>query len=161
MTAGTKYDFSVKEQSGMKQFDFLWAEATGKKEDTEPVSFVFSHKMSKLVVTLKGVNGSEYEMVKKTACGLSGLSTEGYFDRQSGKVSILKVKSDTLRAINNAENPECNTSIIRENKKDNSISYTMILPPQEFSEEQPLKFHIYVPLFQDCLLYTSPSPRDS
>lgn len=149
LTAGTKYDFSVKEQSGMKQFDFLWAEATGKKEDAEPVSFVFSHKMSKLIVTIKGVNGADYEMVRKTICGMSGLSTEGSFDRQSGKISISKVQSDTLTAINNSKNPECNTSVIRENKKDNFISYTMILPPQEFSEENPLKFHIYVPLFQD------------
>lgn len=149
LTAGTKYDFSVKEQSGMKQFDFLWAEATGKKEDTEPVSFVFSHKMSKLIVTIKGVNGADYEMVRKTICGMSGLSTEGSFDRQSGKISISKVQSDTLTAINNAENPECNTSVIRENKKDNSIAYTMILPPQEFSEDNPLKFHVDVPLFQD------------
>ena len=144
-----QFGFSVKKQSEMKAFDFLWAEAVGEKEDTNPVSFIFAHKMSQLVITIKGVNGAEYDLVSRTVCGLSGISTEGSFDRQTGKVSTAEAPSETLIFINNTEKPEYNTSVIKENKKDNSISYTTILLPQEFSEANPMTFQVDVPIFQD------------
>lgn len=77
----------TKVQTNQKGFDFLWAQASGKK-DAPNVSFNFSHKMAKVVFTVKPGDGMSYDEIKAASLSLGGFSHTGSFSINNGNTAV-------------------------------------------------------------------------
>lgn len=81
------FDIDTRDQTGQKSFDFLWAQATGKK-DAPNVTFNFAHRMAKVTLTLKPGNGMDFNEMKGVELSLKGFSHSGSFDISNGATTV-------------------------------------------------------------------------
>ena len=99
-------------QASQKTFDFLWARQTGSKASPN-VQFIFTHKMTKLVLTIRKGDGVSFQEVQDAVLSLGGFKNNGTFDVTDGTAAAT---GDNLT----------------------TVSYTLILFPQVFSSPLPI-----------------------
>lgn len=126
--ASTTITTNTLEQSKQKTFDFLYA--TGKGSKVQPnVAFKFNHKMAKVVLTVKRGDDVSFSEIKAALPTLGGFLAEGTFDGLTGEANATGTQTATLAFAGNAPT--------KENAEDETVSYTLILFPQEFSGKLP------------------------
>lgn len=130
LSAVTTIDFATDAQSNQKNFDFLWAQGKGSKNEPT-VDFSFTHRMSKMAITVKAGNDITYEEVKTALCSLENHLYQATFDRTDGTVTA-KGDASTEWCFNEKDAPSC-TSDITFDEKNASVTYGLILPPQTFT----------------------------
>lgn len=116
-------------QANQKTFDFLWAQATGSKANRN-VAFNFSHKMTKVVLTVKQGADVSAEEVKDAVLFLEGFKHEGAFNVTTGLAAATGNEGVEWTFANNSTKPSWNAPLTV--NKDGSISYTLIFFPQTF-----------------------------
>ncbi len=122
-------------QGHQKSFDFLWAQASGKKASPE-VAFMFAHRMTKLALTVRRGNGVSYDEVKTARLSLVGFRHKGSFDVRDGSTSVDDDLTSGWRFAGN-ENEGCNAPAVFDSAE-GTVTYSLILFPQEL--EAPLAF---------------------
>lgn len=122
-------------QAEQTKFDFLWAQAKGSKANPG-VSFVFAHRMAKLVLTIKCGNGVSYDEVKAAALSLEGFKHLGSFDVTTGVAAASGENSAkwTFAGSSTADN---NAPSVADDET-STVVYTLICYPQAF--EAPVTF---------------------
>ena len=135
LTGGNTITADTWGQADQNSFDFLWAQAPGKKANPE-VKFSFAHKMAKVVLTIKKGNDVSFDEVKAALLSLEGFKHEGSFDVTTGKTSTLDATTVMWKFAGNMENEAYNAPKT-ENTTNETISYTMIFFPQEFASALP------------------------
>lgn len=88
-----KISTDTKDQSAQKGFDFLWAQAPGKK-DAPSVNFIFAHCMAKVSFTVKPGKGMSFDEVKAAALSLGGFRHTGSFDPSDGSAAAEAAATD-------------------------------------------------------------------
>lgn len=131
-------------QKDQKTFDFLWAQAPGKKAQPQ-VDFRFSHKMAKVVITVKRGDDVSYDEVKAAVLSLDGFLHEGTFDVTTGAAVATTPESaaedpgaatpTAWTFAGNTVNDAYNAPMVEND--DESVSYTLIFFPQTFSAKLP------------------------
>lgn len=133
--ASTSITANTHEQGNQKQFDFLYATATGKKAQPE-VSLRFKHEMTRVVVTVVPGNGVTFDEVKAAQLSLAGFKNNGQFDALTGSATASGTDCEAWTFANNTDNTAYNAKQTIDT--DNSaVSYSMILFPQELTEAMP------------------------
>lgn len=122
--AMTTIKANTSDQSQQKQFDFLWAQATGKKEAPQ-VAFAFSHRMAKVVFTVKPGKGMSFDEVKEAKLSLEGIAHGGSFDAATGTATANSEEGKWTF-------PGGAPASFNEEYK--TVTYTMILFPQVFTK---------------------------
>ena len=135
MTDGNTIAADTWGQSDQKSFDFLWAQARGKKAEPD-VKFSFAHKMAKVVLTIKKGNDVSFGEVKAAVLSLEGFKHEGSFDVTTGTTTTSDATTVMWQFAGNTENKAYNAPMT-ENATDETISYTMLFFPQEFASPLP------------------------
>lgn len=77
----------TRQQISQKDFDFLRAQAKGKKS-APVVSFNFTHRMSKLQLTLQPGEDMSYDEVKNARITLKGIRHKGTFNTSDGSTTL-------------------------------------------------------------------------
>lgn len=116
----------TKEQNKQKSFDFLWATATGKK-DAPNVAFNFSHKMAKVVFTVKPGEGMDFNEFGNTILSLDKFKHTGSFNVTDG----------TATASGNAETWVF-TEFAKSDETEKTLTFSFIVFPQVL--DNPLDF---------------------
>lgn len=127
----------TREQQIQKTFDFLWAQATGqKKVNDSKVQFQFSHKMAKVVLTIKKGSDVNYNEVKAAVLSLGGFKPEGTFSVTDGATAATgeALSAEWTFAGNPTGND--NAPLEKDDTKE-TVSYTLLLFPQEFGTTLP------------------------
>lgn len=94
--------------------------------------------MAKLVLTIKKGADVSYAEVKEALISLSGVKTDGTFDITTGvAVATSTAPDQTWCFANNTTDTAYNTATEAENETDETVSYTLILFPQSFSNGSP------------------------
>lgn len=122
-------------QADQKNFDFLWAQAIGKKAEPD-VKFSFAHKMAKVVLTIKKGNDVSFDEVKAAVLSLEGFKHQGSFDVATGTTTTSDATTVMWQFAGNTVDVAYNAPIT-ENAADETITYTMIFFPQEFASPLP------------------------
>lgn len=120
-------------QANQKQFDYLWAQKSGSKAAPN-VNFVFNHKMTKLVLTIKKGADVSFGEVKAAKLMLDGFKHEGTFDIVIGEAKATGNESTMWEF---AGNGEAKYNAPKTDNADESVSYTLILFPQLFKSKLP------------------------
>lgn len=129
------------EQARQKGFDFLWAQASGKKEAPE-VAFTFAHRMAKVVLTVRPGNGVDYNNeVKAALLSLEGFRHKGVFHIADGSTVVDDASMGQWKFAGN-ENAACNAPATF-NDAEGTVAYSLIFFPQEF--DKPLPFSAELP----------------
>lgn len=124
------YSGDVSGQGYPKIFDFLWSQETGSKNSPN-VAFKFNHKMSKVVVTLKGADDVSYDELKAARMYFSGVHNKGEFNTVTGEAKATgNVSNRFVFANDNDMSKNCPNV---QNDADKSITFTLIMWPQAFS----------------------------
>lgn len=119
-------DADTKLQNRQKDFDFLWAQASGKKDAPE-VAFSFAHKMSKVFITVRTGTDISFEELKEATLSLVGVCHSGSFNTADGSASVNS----------SGEAWDINDFAVF-NEVDNTVTFSLIFFPQSF--ENPLEF---------------------
>ena len=83
-TAGETLNVNVSDQTGSKQFDYLYATATGSAQSPN-LDFGFYHKMAKVVLTFKpGTGFAEDKVFSGCTVHFASLHAAGTFNTQTG-----------------------------------------------------------------------------
>lgn len=124
-------------QASQKTFDFLWARQTGSKASPN-VQFIFTHKMTKLVLTIRKGDGVSFQEVQDAVLSLGGFKNNGTFDVTDGTTAATgdNLTADWTFAGNTTETGYNAPS--RPNTEAETVSYTLILFPQEFNSSLPI-----------------------
>lgn len=122
-------------QAHQKSFDFLWAQASGKKASPE-VAFAFTHRMAKVVLTVKPGNGVGYDEVKTAVLSLEGFRHKGTFNIVDGSTAVDDAGTAMWEFAGN-ENAAYNAPAIF-NDAEGTVTFPLIFFPQEF--DNPLPF---------------------
>lgn len=125
-------------QADQKSFDFLWAQEPGSKADPT-VAFKFSHRMAKVVLTIKKGADVSLDEVKAAVMSLGGFKHIGKFDVvNEGKAEARDNETGLWQfSHNTGENMKYNAPVtVDENAK--TVSYTLIMFPQEFGSKLPI-----------------------
>ena len=124
-------------QASQKTFDFLWARQTGSKASPN-VQFIFTHKMVKLVLTIKKGDGVSYQEVQDAVLSLGGFKNNGSFNVTDGTATATgdNLTADWTFAGNTTETG-CNAPLSKDDAAE-TVSYTLILFPQVFSNSLPI-----------------------
>lgn len=122
-------------QAGQKKFDFLWAQANGSKANPE-VSFAFTHRMAKLVLTVKCGHDVSYDEVKAAALSLEGFKHLGSFDVTTGVAAVSGENSAKWTFAGNSA-AESNAPYTQDDES-STVAYTLIGYPQVL--EAPVTF---------------------
>lgn len=125
-------------QADQKTFDFLWAQAPGSKADPT-VAFTFSHRMAKVVLTIKTGADVSLDEVKAAVMSLGGFKHTGKFDVvNEGKAEATDNGTGLWQfSHNTGENGKYNAPMtVEENAK--TVSYTLIMFPQAFGKALPI-----------------------
>lgn len=122
-------------QAHQKSFDFLWAQASGKKASPQ-VAFTFAHRMTKVVLSVKPGNGVGYDEVKAAVLSLEGFRHKGTFSIADGSTSVDDVTTAMWEFAGN-ENAHYNAPAIF-NDAEGTVTFPLIFFPQEF--DAPLPF---------------------
>lgn len=117
----------TKDQTKQKTFDYLWATASGKK-DAPDVSFNFTHRMTKLYLTVRPGNGMSYEELKKVRLSLKGFGLTGTFNTADGNTIAGAPAGEAWNFSELAQN----------NDTEQTMSFSFIFIPQVFNG--PLEF---------------------
>ena len=122
-------------QASQSDFDFLWAQQTGSKASPN-VQFLFAHKMTKLVLTIRKGDGVSYQEVQDAVLSLGGFRNNGSFNVTDGTTSTADdLATDWTFAGNTSE-----TGYNAPSSKDDAaetVAYTLILFQQEFAAPLP------------------------
>lgn len=120
-------------QAAQKSFDFLWAQATGKKAAPD-VAFNFVHRMAKVRITVKKGSDVSFEEVKAAVLSLEGFKHEGSFNVADGTASATGNASvfDFANAATETHNAPLKADATAE-----TVTYTLIFFPQEFTAALP------------------------
>lgn len=121
-------------QAHQKEFDFLWAHASGKKEAPD-VAFTFAHRMAKVVLTIKPGNGVGYDEVKTAVLSLEGFRHKGTFNVADGSTVVDNTGTAMWEFAGN-ENAHYNAPAIF-NDTEGTVTFPLIFFPQEFDEPLP------------------------
>lgn len=130
ITAGTE---KQKEQS---TFDFLYGTGTGSKASPN-VALAFTHKMAKVVLTIKKGADVGFDEVKAAKLSLEGFLHKGTFNGLTGEVTATEGAVSGWCFAGNAEAAADNDAPKTENTADETVSYTLILFPQTFAAKLP------------------------
>lgn len=87
LKGSTSIKADTRDQDNQKNFDFLWASGSGRK-DAPNVAFEFAHVMAKVVFTVKPGDGMSYDEVKKAVLSLDGFRHSGSFDITDGSTDL-------------------------------------------------------------------------
>lgn len=131
LTAATALEADTWKQQDQKTFDFLYAQASGSKE--QAVDFTFTHQMTKLVLIVKAGTDMTYADVESAECSLGNFLNKGTFDRTNGKATATGATEEKWTFANNTVNEEYNTPTFTKKEPEGTIAYTLILFPQTFS----------------------------
>lgn len=123
-------------QSGQKDFDYLYAEATGSKG--VPVRFTFAHRMAKLVLTVRCGGDITPDEVRAAVLSLEGFMHKGTFNVTDGTTATTGDIESEWQFANNTVFPVYNAPFTVDAEK-KTVSYSLILFPQTFDEALP--FH--------------------
>ena len=77
----------TQQQQNQKEFDFMFATATGSKAANN-VNFNFKHKMTKLVLTVKGADDVTFSEIQDMNLYLNNVATEGKFTANTGATAL-------------------------------------------------------------------------
>lgn len=124
-------------QASQKTFDFLWARQTGSKASPN-VQFIFTHKMTKLVLTIRKGDGVSFQEVQDAVLSLRGFKYNGTFNVTDGTATATgdNLTADWTFAGNSTETGY-NAPLSKDDAAE-TVSYTLILFPQEFSSPLPI-----------------------
>ena len=117
-------------QTAQKNFDYLWAQATGKK-DAPNVSFTFSHCMAKVSLTLRPGEGMSFDEVKAATLSLGGFRHSGSFNIADGTTAVEGDATDRWVFSGGVAAASVNDT-------DRTLTYTFIVFPQ--THAAPLTF---------------------
>ncbi len=120
-------------QANQKQFDFLWAQAKGKKA-TPNVAFSFAHKMAKVNITIKKGADVSFDEVKAAVLSLDGFKHEGSFNVVDGTAAATGDAATFDFA--NAATADHNAPLKSDDAAE-TVTYTLIFFPQEFDAALP------------------------
>lgn len=123
-------------QASQKTFDFLWARQTGSKASPN-VQFIFTHKMTKLVLTIRKGDGVSYQEVQDAVLSLGGFKYNGTFNVTDGKTSTADDLAANWTFAGNSTETGYNAPSSKDDKAE-TVSYTLILFPQVFSSPLPI-----------------------
>lgn len=133
-TANTaSYGADTWNQANQKSFDFLWAQATGKKSAPN-VAFSFAHKMAKVNITIKKGADVSFEEVKAAVLSLEGFRHEGSFNVADG--SATATGNASIFDFANAATDDHNAPL-KVDETAETVTYSLIFFPQEFTAGLP------------------------
>lgn len=127
------YGAETTNQANQKSFDFLWAQATGKKSAPN-VAFSFAHKMAKLNITIKKGSDVNFDEVKAAVISLGGVRNAGTFNTETGLTTATGIPSEFVFA--NSANTDYNAPFANDETA-GTVTYTLIFFPQEFAAALP------------------------
>lgn len=122
----------TKKQTKQKSFDYLWSQATGKKAQPH-VAFSFAHKMTKVAITIKKGADVSFDEVKNAVLNLGGVMHIGNFNVTTGVATATGGAEAFDFANGNAEDK----APFKIDDTNETITYTLIFWPQEFTEAIP------------------------
>ena len=124
-------------QASQSDFDFLWSRQTGSKVSPN-VQFIFTHKMVKLVLTIKKGDGVSYQEVQDAVLSLGGFKNNGSFNVTDGTATATgdNLTADWTFAGNTTETGY-NAPLSKDDAAE-TVAYTLILFPQVFSSPLPI-----------------------
>ena len=124
-------------QASQSDFDFLWSRQTGSKASPN-VQFIFTHKMVKLVLTIKKGDGVSYQEVQDAVLSLGGFKNNGSFNVTDGTATATgdNLTADWTFAGNTTETGY-NAPLSKDDAAE-TVAYTLILFPQVFSSPLPI-----------------------
>lgn len=125
-------------QSKQKGFDFLWAQASGKKVSPN-VNFVFAHRMVKLSFTVKPGNGMSFDDIKTVSLSLGGFRHTGTFNIVDGTASADNGDAVEKWIFTGGVAP------VVLNQDDETATYSFILFPQDFARPLELLAELDLP----------------
>lgn len=120
-------------QANQKTFDFLWTQATGSKAERN-VAFKFSHKMTKVVLTIKKGADVSDEEVKEAVLSMAGFKPQGTFNVTTG-LAAATGNVGVMWEFANSNDKTWNAPFVV--NEDGSVSYTLLFFPQAFDEKLP------------------------
>ena len=123
-------------QASQKTFDFLWSQQTGSKASPN-VQFLFAHKMTKLVLTIKKGDGVSYQEVQDAVLSLGGFRNNGSFNVTDGTTLTADDLATGWTFAGNTTETGYNAPSSKDDAAE-TVSYTLILFPQEFSSSLPI-----------------------
>lgn len=124
-------------QASQKTFDFLWSQQTGSKASPN-VQFIFTHKMTKLVLTIRKGDGVSFQEVQDAVLSLRGFKYNGSFNVTDGTATATgdNLTADWTFAGNSTETGY-NAPLSKDDAAE-TVAYTLILFPQVFSSPLPI-----------------------
>ena len=123
-------------QTSQSDFDFLWSRQTGSKASPN-VQFIFTHKMVKLVLTIKKGDGVSYQEVQDAVLSLGGFKNNGTFNVTDGTTSTADDLAANWTFAGNTTETGYNAPLSKDDAAE-TVSYTLILFPQVFSSPLPI-----------------------
>lgn len=135
-TGVTTIAADTRAQASQSDFDFLWSRQTGSKASPN-VQFIFAHKMAKLVLTIQKGNDVSYQEVQDAVLSLGGFKYSGTFNVTDGTTSTADDLATGWTFAGNTSETGYNAPFVP-NATAESVSYTLILFPQEFSSPLPI-----------------------
>lgn len=120
-------------QANQKSFDYLWAQATGKKASPN-VAFSFAHKMAKVNITIRKGADVSFDEVKAAVLSLEGFKHEGSFNVVDGTATATGDAS-TFDFANSAT--ASHNAPLKIDDAAETVTYTLIFFPQEFAAALP------------------------
>lgn len=129
--SSSKINADTQEQHEQKNLDFLWAQASGKK-DSPNVNFVFAHRMVKLFLTVRPGNGMSFDEVKTASLSLGGFRHSGSFNPADGSASADAGETVKKWTFTGGIAP------VAISEADKTVTYSFIFFPQKF--DNPLEF---------------------
>lgn len=139
-------------QSSQKSFDYLHAQTNGSKANPD-VAFVFSHKMAKLVLTVKRGADVSYNEIKQAVLSLAGFKNNGSFDTATGQATASGDASAAWSFANSGTT--AHNAPVKYNNTEETVTYTLILFPQEFTDALPLTAATPIQSFATALDFTT------
>lgn len=122
-------------QASQSDFDFLWAQQTGSKASPN-VQFLFAHKMTKLVLTIRKGDGVSYQEVQDAVLSLGGFRNNGSFNVTDGTTSTADDLATDWTFAGNTSETGYNAPLSKDDAAE-TVAYTLILFLQEFAAPLP------------------------
>ena len=109
---------------------------TGSKASPN-VQFIFTHKMTKLVLTIRKGDGVSYQEVQDAVLSLGGFKYSGTFNVTDGTTSTADDLATGWTFAGNTTKTGYNAPLSKDDAAE-TVSYTLILFPQVFSSRLPI-----------------------
>lgn len=126
ITDTENYEFSVREDQssheGYTASDFLWASKDNVTASANPVTLQFSHKLSKVVISLEKGEGYEGEIPADCEVYIHSTATQASVDLMTGDAATsLYSPTNTIKCY-----------------KENATAFKAVVVPQNISSRRPL-----------------------